>query len=177
MQAIIFPSKTDNQTGRRHRLRGTIVAASIAALAATGMAATTGAAGAAASHTTDAITFTSHAHLTAQSDGTSKAVLVSDSCTLKFDGGAPTPCTLVAAGTIGSNGGTATAVVTSKYGAIFLDEVFAPTGPTTSIGHGSVKEIYPRVGVLDGTFTAAFEVAPTADQNVLLDWGTITVTH
>ena len=157
--------------------RRTLRVALAALVAASGMAASTGVASAAGSHVKDEITFTSHAYLTPQPDGTSRVVMLADSCTLKADGGAAMPCKLVAWGTVNPDlSGEAEAVVTTRDRVIYFDEVFSPTGPASGLGTGTVKEYGPN-GLKRGTFTAPYELAPTADPNVLLDWGTISITH
>ena len=62
---------------------------------------------------------------------------------------------------------------------IHLDETFTWTGPTTLLGTGLVSEVRTgsRGDRTAGTFIGEFTTAPTDDPNVLLDWGSIRVTH
>jgi hypothetical protein len=166
-----LPVAADHLTNLRRIALASIVAA-------TATAATAGAAGASvAAHKTDHIDFASHAYLTPQPDGSSRVQLVADTCSIKSDGGAAKPCWLTATGTLHADGtGVAKAVVVTADRVITFDESFVPTGPASGLGSGTVKEI-GLGGLKGGTFTAPYQLAPTADPNVLLDWGTITVTH
>jgi hypothetical protein len=144
------------------------------------MLATEGVAPAAESNqvVSDVVTYTSHAYLTPPSAGApGRFVLIGDTCQLKSDGESPVSCTIVGAGTVTPTGGQARAVITSREGVITLNETYVFTGPTTSSGEGSALEvdIADRGAVTHGTFTGDFVTAPTANPNVLLDRGTITV--
>jgi hypothetical protein len=156
------------------RLRSIVVTSLVAAIGIAGVASPASASG---GHAKDEIAFTAHAYLTPQADGTSRVVLVGDSCTLSADGGAANQCSLAGYGTQWPDGsGTARAVVISRDRVIVFDEVIAATGPATGIATGSVQEVGAG-GVRSGTFTAPFSLAPTSDPNVLLDSGTISVRH
>jgi hypothetical protein len=143
--------------------------------ATTGMAATSGVA-AAADHGQDEITFTSHVYVAPQGDGSSRVVLIGDTCTLQADGGAAEACRISAVGRLQADGtGTAKAVVSTSDRVLQIEENFSSTGGT-GIGWGPVKEVGAGGPIL-GWFTAEFNFAPTEDPNVLYDWGTIHVTH
>ena len=164
--------RTSISTARRS-FRRLAVATLVASTAVAGSAA----AASAAVHKTDEVAFAGKVYLTPQADGSSKAVLVADSCTLKADGGPAKACSFVVYGTIKADGsGSAKAVLTTSDRVIVMDETFVATGPTTGLGTGTAKEIGIN-GVKSATFTAPFQLAPTSNPNVLLDWGTITITH
>lgn len=152
-----------------------VLAMAGAVLAATTMM--TGGAGAAVPRT-DVLTFSSHAILTPPGPNPDHFALVSDTCSLKSDGGPASPCVTAASGTLSPTGGVSRAVVASAGAIIILDETYVLTGPNTAHGSGSATRIDARTGAREtGTFTADFTTAPTGDPNVLLDSGTVTVTY
>ncbi len=162
-------------TPRRPRRGLTALALSGALIAVTGLS-TAGVAHAATPHTTDVITYTSHAYLTPPGAGPGRFVVVGDTCSLESDGGPAIPCTVVGYGTVTPTGGTGRAIVTSRRGVIVLDETYEFTSPTTLVGKGNATEI--RGGErLTGTWIGYFVATPTAVPNVLLDSGVMTVTH
>ncbi len=144
-------------------------------IAATTLAGTGGVAVAAGSpHVTDVITFTSHVYLTPPQNGTGRFAIIGDTCQVASNGRPAIPCTFVGGGTVTATGGVARGVVTSSNGMIILDETYVFTGPTTSFGSGPATKI-TSAGRTTGTFTGSFTTAPTANPNVLLDWGTFIV--
>ena len=168
------PTRADRlrATARRSirlALGGVLVAAAAVA-GSTGVAAATG------THVSDVITYSSHAYLTPPQAGPGRFVLVGDTCTIASAGRPAIPCTITGYGTVSPTGGTAQAVVTSANGVILLDEVYVFTSPTTLHGSGTTTKI-ARGGVTTGTFVGDFTAAPTATPNVLLDYGTITVSE
>lgn len=145
-------------------------------VAGAGLAGTGGVAAAAGTHVSDVVTFTSHVYLTPPQNGTGAFVIVGDTCQVASNGQPAVPCRFAGAGTVTATGGVAKGVVTSRNGVLVLDETYVFTGPTTSSGVGPATKIDGR-GVTTGTFTGSFTTAPTADPNVLLDWGTFIVSQ
>jgi hypothetical protein len=86
----------------------------------------------------------------------------------------PTPCIFVGSGNVTASGGQARGVVTSGDGVILLEETYVFTSPTTLTATGTATRVSGGPPT-QGTFTGDFTAVPTADPNVLLDFGTITV--
>lgn len=149
-----------------------------AVVATTGMATTSAVAGAAVpGHHQDDINYTYHVYVAPQGDGSSRVVLIGDTCTLTPDDLAQKPCKMSAVGTLNADGsGVAKATVSTAGHVIKFDETFVPNGPGAGIGFGPVVEVGAG-GPTPGTFTAAFTYAPSDAPNVLLGWGQIRVTH
>jgi len=171
----LMPHSTTTRTARR-----TAAALAGVLVAATAIGSGAGAASADESeHLGDQILFTSHVRLTPPRDGQpGRFALVSDTCSHVATDSVAVPCTFVASGTVGATG-EARGVVTSEFGVIRLDETYTFTSPTTLIGSGPVTEVRTGAGGarMTGTFVGQFTSAPTDDPNVLLDWGSIVVTH
>jgi hypothetical protein len=154
------------------RVLGGLAGAAVCALALTASA---GAASAAPLYT-DVYSFTAHVYLTNPQGPTSAFVLVSDTCTVRSDGGPPARCLIAGPGVLDAAGGTARPVLTARDHTTILNETFAFTGPTTSTGSGTAT-VFGPVGVSPGTFTGNFVAGASGNPHVLLDQGTITVTY
>jgi hypothetical protein len=154
------------------RALGPFVGASVCALALT---ANSGLASAAPLHT-DVYKFTAHVYVTNPQGPTSAFVLVSDTCAVQSDGGAPARCFIAGPGTLNATGGSARPVLTTGDRTTIVDETFAFTGPTTSTGSGTATVFGPG-GLSHGTFAGDFVAVPTGNPHVLLDQGTLTVTY
>jgi hypothetical protein len=130
-------------------------------------------------HHTDVITFTSYVHLTPPQSEGARFILLGDTCWLQADDKPAVPCMIYGAGTVAAVNGTAHGIITSERGKIDIDEVYSFTSPTTLTATGTATEVLTGAhgDRVTGTFVGDFSAVPTDRADVLLDWGTITITH